>query len=281
MIRKNNIYAFVIGLERNLHRRKYIEDHFSERNVTFEWFSAVDGLTLSCKDTTNYCPHSYLNNRWELTPFEIGCFESHRRIWNIIIERSLDNALIFEDDVYLVPSFLRRIASIIDTGLEFDLIKLDAYVRMIRLGTLNLQIGGIQIRRLMSPISSSAAYMVSKQGCISLVERSEVYCDPLDGFITKNWTEERIYQLFPALAVQQRQIKEFQVDGMSKVSNVYESQRRKIDMNFPQRKKGPLWFIIKRELRRFGRKIFAIFYSDIALIRKGGIVTKVKLLKDG
>ena len=280
MKRMNNICAFVIGLERDLHRRKYIERHFSERNVTFEWFSAVDGLTLSSKDINNYCPHSYLNNRWELTPSEIGCFESHRRIWNVIIERSLDNALIFEDDVYLVPSFLSRLTKIIDTSLEFDLVKLDTFLSTVRVGALNSQIDNIQIRRLMSHLSSSAAYMVSKQGCISLVERSKVYCDPLDIFITKNWAEERIYQLIPALATQQSKMKTLQAAFISGVPSVYGSQRRKIDLNFPQRKKGPLWFIIKRGFRRYGRKIFAIFYGDIALIRKGGMVTKVKLLKD-
>ena len=281
MISKNNICAFVIGLERDLHRRKYIERHFSERNVAFEWFSAVDGLTLSRKDINNYCPHSYFNYRWELTSSEIGCFESHRRIWNIIIERNLDNALIFEDDVYLVPSFLSILTKIIDTSLEFDLVKLDTFLSTVRVGALNSQIDDIQIRRLMSHLSSSAAYMVSKQGCISLIERSEVYCDPLDIFITKNWAEERIYQLIPALAAQQSKMKTLQADCISEVPSVYGSQRRKIDVNFPRRKKGPLWFIIKRELHRLGRNIFTIFYGDKALKRKGGMVAKVKLLNDG
>ena len=281
MIRKNKICAFVIGLKRDLHRRKYIEQHFSERNINFEWFSAVDGMTLTSKDITHYYPHSYLNNRWELTPADIGCFESHRRVWKIIIERGLNNALIFEDDIYLVPSLLKRLTSIIDSGLEYDLVKLDTFLTTMRLGALNTQIDEIQIRRLLSPVASAAAYMISKQGCISLVSRSKKYCDPLDGFITKNLTEEKIYQLIPAIAAQQGKMKEFQSDEMCEVPSVYKGQRGKIDKNFPHRNKGPLWFILNREFRRFGRKLLAIFYGDKALIQKGGVVTKVKLLKDG
>ena len=281
MINKNSICAFVIGLERDFHRRKYIDQHFFENNVTFEWFSAVDGLTLSSKDIKNYSPHSYSNNRWELTQTEIGCFESHRQIWNIIIERGLDNVLIFEDDVYLAPTFLSPITSIIESRLEYDLVKLDAHVRTIRLGALNSKIDGIQIRRLMSPVASAVAYMVSRQGCISLVGRSKNYCDTLDGFITNKLTEELVYQLIPAVAVHQVLMKEIHVDGMSDVPGVNRGQRRKIDKKFPQRKKGPLWFIIRRETLRFGRKLFAYFYGNKALIQKGGMVTKVKLLNDG
>ena len=202
MIHENNICAFVIGLERDFLRRKYIEQHFFERKVTFEWFSAVDGMTLSSKDITNYSPHSYLNYRWELTPSEIGCFESHRRIWKIIIDSGLNNALIFEDDIYLVPSFLSHITSIIDSGLEYDLVKLDSNYMQMRLGPLYSQIDKIQIRPLMSPTSSAGAYMISRQGCISLVDRSKKYCDRLDGFITETLTEEYIYQLIPAIAAQ-------------------------------------------------------------------------------
>ena len=281
MIRKNYIHAFVIGLERDLHRRKYIEQHFFERNMTFEWFSAVDGLALSSKDIKNYSPHSYSNNDWwELSPSQIGCFESHRQIWNIVIERGLNNALIFEDDIYLVPSFLSRITSIIDSGLEFDIVKLDAHFSKLRFGALNTKIDGIQIRRLMSLASSAAAYMISRQGCISLVARSKEYCDTLDDFITKNWTEERIYQLIPALAVHQVLMKKMQLDGMSDVPDVYEGQRGKIDKNFSPRKKGPIWFMIKRKSRHIGRNIFVKLYGIKSFIRKGGIITTVKLLKD-
>ena len=243
--------------------------------MTFEWFSAVNGLNLSCKDMTNYRPHSYLKNySWELTPSEIGCFESHRRIWQIIIERRLKNALIFEDDIYLVPSFLSRVTKIIDSGLEFDLVKLEAVFGTVKVETLKSQIDGIQIRRLMSSVVSSAAYMVSRQGCKSLIARAEEYCDPLDIFITKNWAEERIYQVIPALAAQQYRMKEFQVDGMSDEQDVYKSQRRIIDNQFPPRKMDPLFYRLTKVLRRASRKkIFAKFF------RKRFIIT-VNLLKD-
>ena len=285
MVNKNSICAFVISLERDKHRRKYIEQHFFERNVAFEWFPAVDGLTVTSKDITNYRLHSYTSyNWWELTPTEIGCFESHRRIWNTIVERGLDNALIFEDDVYLVPSFLHRITSIIDSGLEFDLVKLDTANNTMRVGPLNSQIDEVQIRRLMSQVVSSAAYLISRQGCIFLVARSKKYCDPLDDFITKNWTEERIYQLVPALAVQQSKMKEWQADGMSIIPGVYESQREKSDKNFPSRKKGPILFKIIRKFVRFGRKNFDKIYGYKAFTRRvgggGSMVIKVNLLND-
>ena len=279
MVVKDSICAFVISLKRDLCRRKYIEQHFFERNVTFEWFSAVDGLTLSSNDITHYCPHSYSNYRWELTPSDIGCFESHKRIWNIIIERGLKNALIFEDDVFLVPSFLSRITSIIDTGIEFDIVKLDTHGSTIRLGAVRSHIDGIQIRRLLSPAPGAAAYMISRQGCIYLVARSKQYCDTLDDFITKNLSEERIYQLVPSLAAQQSHMKKNNVCGMSEIPDVNEGQRGKIDKNFPPRRKGPILYRLMKELRRNCRKIFIKFYGNKSLIRKGGIVTEVKLLK--
>ena len=248
--------------------------------MTFEWFSAVDGMTLSSKDITNYCPHSYLNNRWELTHSEIGCFESHRRIWKIIIEKELNHALIFEDDIYLVPSFLSQIASIIESGLEYDLVKLDTWNMAIRVGALDSYIYRIQIRPLMSQACGAGAYLISRQGCITLVDRSKEYCTQLDCFITDNWTKERIYQLVPSLAVQQCLMQEWQADGMSDVPGVYKGQRDDIDKKFQPRSKGPLWYILQRELRHAGRKLFAKFYGNKSFISKGGEIITVKLLND-
>lgn len=63
-----------------------------------------------------------------LTGGQMGCFESHCRMWRFIIERDLPQALILEDDVNLYPSamllskLLKGMADIKEKDMEWDLL---------------------------------------------------------------------------------------------------------------------------------------------------------------
>jgi GR25 family glycosyltransferase involved in LPS biosynthesis len=64
---------------------------------------AVDGRLMSAKQTrANYQPHShYPRYPFTLLPGEVGCFLSHRKCWQMIVDSGDDYALIVEDDVAL------------------------------------------------------------------------------------------------------------------------------------------------------------------------------------
>ena len=88
--------AFVINLDRDVHKLTGVTERLQSAGITFERIPAVDGSTLTPDDLRQrctatceqYCPRA-----------AIGCFLSHVEAWRSVVSRGLDKALILEDDV--------------------------------------------------------------------------------------------------------------------------------------------------------------------------------------
>lgn len=108
------IPVFVISLKRAAERRQSICEHLSSLGVQFEIFEAVDGSTLSDEEVEKLKAPGLKMNRGA-----VGCYLSHIRVYEQIVQRGYECGLILEDDTRLS----KRAAAIIQTGLasrDFD-----------------------------------------------------------------------------------------------------------------------------------------------------------------
>lgn len=107
---------FVISLK-NSPRREVITRHLSSLGLKFEFFDAVYGKELPeselAKVDYEFYPKNY-HAKKGLTLGEIGCAMSHIKLYEHILENNIQEAIIFEDDVFLNFHF----KSIINTALE-------------------------------------------------------------------------------------------------------------------------------------------------------------------
>ena len=98
--------GFVIHLARAERRRSHVAALQRLSPLPVDVIDAVDGATLDeATVQAVYRPHDLLEPRY---PFaigrgEIGCFLSHRKAWQAIIDSGVDAGLVFEDDVVLDP----------------------------------------------------------------------------------------------------------------------------------------------------------------------------------
>lgn len=84
-------------------RRKSIDEQFLRLNIDFQYF--LDGDIGDISDHTK--------NRWFLpslvaNPKMMSCTCKHFLIYEQIVERGLQGALIFEDDIFLAKDFVRQ-----------------------------------------------------------------------------------------------------------------------------------------------------------------------------
>lgn len=105
-----NISAFVITLERAVERgphAKWIESNVPLPCVAL---SAVDGTAMTAEAVDGIYKRQIWDPRYPhaLRRGEIGCFLSHRKAWQAIIDQKLDAALILEDDVTFDADCLRE-----------------------------------------------------------------------------------------------------------------------------------------------------------------------------
>ena len=104
------ISAFVISLERAVERRPHAR--WIESNVPLPCvsLSAVDGIAMTAEAVADIYKRRIHDPRYPhaLRRGEIGCFLSHRKAWQAIIDQKLDAALIVEDDVTFDADSLRE-----------------------------------------------------------------------------------------------------------------------------------------------------------------------------
>jgi len=97
---------YVLNLDRSKERWLTQEAEMKKAGLTVNRFPAVDGKELSDEELM------IESNRMAmfLQPRGvIGCYLSHKRFWQMVVDKDLDYAIIFEDDVELVSDFKRKL----------------------------------------------------------------------------------------------------------------------------------------------------------------------------
>ncbi|XP_034471649.1 glycosyltransferase 25 family member [Drosophila innubila] len=122
-------HIFMINLLRRPERREKMERIFNEIGLDVEHFPAVDGKELNAQ-LVQQMGISFLPGYEDpyhhrpMTMGEIGCFLSHYRIWQQIVERQLQQVLILEDDIRFKPYFKSNALRVLEQveKLDYDLI---------------------------------------------------------------------------------------------------------------------------------------------------------------
>lgn len=91
--------VFVINLDRRKDRLEAIAQVLLNMNVKWRRFSAIDGRAIAFGKSVDWWKSRIYNEFRGPLYGAIGCFLSHRAIWEIIVREGIPEALILEDDV--------------------------------------------------------------------------------------------------------------------------------------------------------------------------------------
>lgn len=102
-----NISSLVISLRRSTARADQVRRIIATCPVPCETWDASDGSLLTLDEiATVYEPKLHFPRYpFELSRGEIGCFLSHRRIWQKMVDENIQRLLVLEDDVEFLPNF--------------------------------------------------------------------------------------------------------------------------------------------------------------------------------
>jgi len=106
---------FVISLK-NSSRRNIIAQRFNYFNIPFQFIDAVYGNSLSEEELSlvdyEFYPKKYNANK-PLTLGEIGCAMSHIKVYQHMVEKNIEQAIIFEDDIIIHHEFNKIITDVL------------------------------------------------------------------------------------------------------------------------------------------------------------------------
>ncbi|NVO55020.1 glycosyltransferase family 25 protein [Rhodobacteraceae bacterium B1Z28] len=265
---------FYINLDRVPERRSFMEAQFTKAGLAgANQFSAIDGRKSGALDQSGYVPGT--GSRWGLLQSEIACFESHRAVWQHVLDQDLRAAVVFEDDAEMSIRAGDVIRSVLQEPSSYDFVKLDYAPRSLRFGP-EQTICGVPVRPMLEMAPSAAAYVVSREGCRKLLNWSREYSDHLDDFITIPRPDWRMYQVFPAVCVQMIWSRQQE----QAVDLVKTSERTQDEQTNSGLDKGPLWFRVRRELHAARRKLGWRMGAQNRLLEQGGFVGLIPCADD-
>lgn len=210
---------FIINLEKDVGRRRHMEDMVQGIRLEYEFVEAVEGskIDASCRQLE----FSDEIGR-KLSAGEVGCLLSHQKIYSIIIEGNISYALILEDDVVIDGLFIREIECVLDTLESFDvcllgyhtptnakyqpvycqygIVELDGTVKINYdkkpSGILQAKTEHYEFYKLLEKGYGAYGYVISKKGAEKLLEQNKSTIMPIDNF-TGDSAKNEVYCIYP------------------------------------------------------------------------------------
>ena len=122
-------HIFVVNLDRAKSRWEHIQEVMHDADLEIERLPGVDGRQLTETELKTYATKLSL---FFQPKGVIGCYLSHRKFWQYVVDRNLPSAIIFEDDVRLIPNFKNKLVSSLqrldNDQLTYDIIFLGVFV---------------------------------------------------------------------------------------------------------------------------------------------------------
>lgn len=120
----------------------------------------------------------------ELRRGEIGCFVSHYRLWNELLETAHEQMLVLEDDVFVDWSVVRPL---LETRFPSGIDYLRLYAKRAAPAR---EIGWFRGRRLVQYLHycyGTQAYLLTRAGAKKLIGAAKAISRPIDDFIDRSW----------------------------------------------------------------------------------------------
>lgn len=256
------INTYVINLDSQKERFKWMQTQLSEQGISFERFSAINPDQLSEPWTTFW----HDARRSALSKGEIGCMLSHIMIWKSLLDSEAQFALVLEDDVHTQPdlaSFLNSIPDLISAE-EKCIHRLETFGARVTMQRAEAyRIGQRCGNRLLTNHGGTAAYIVNRATAEALFSSIEKFCNAIDIEMfdptRRSLKDVDVIQWNPAPCIQ-----DMILNGhRTQFKSVIHDQRTDERIEAEERE-----FAVVKQLKNTFRPVFTLAY-DLAVWPKG------------
>ena len=122
---KKIMHIYVINLNRSVQRLSRIKEQLENLNLPFIRIEAIDGNQLALDKSRVNSLKFHLSQERKCEKNELGCAESHRKVWNQILKNGDQYALILEDDVIL-PKDTNEFLKLMEADPKLDIVNLSS-----------------------------------------------------------------------------------------------------------------------------------------------------------
>jgi len=165
------------------------------QSINFEFFDAFDG-EQGAQLFERYDEHAFVLHTGRVTTAgEIGCFASHKALWQHCVKTN-KNIMIMEDDLTLAANFAKAVVASESLISQLGLLRLQDERRGQSKPV--MQIAGFQLERYTKTPHCTMCYSITPRIAERLLNLHKVYCAPVDVVMKHVWTfDNPMYCLTP------------------------------------------------------------------------------------
>ena len=182
-------------------RRELMTDQFRKANIEVAFF---DGVLVTGSDSDQIAATEGVTLgkfAKRLTLGELGCYFSHRRLWQALIDSDDEAYVIFEDDMFLEPGFKDITESLMSRYKQFDVVRLGPLTPRMRTHTYASLGEGRSVYWTKCTALGMGCYTITKDAAHALLKSTETFWGPIDFDIDRCWTHGKKVQLvYPVAA---------------------------------------------------------------------------------
>lgn len=194
------IEAFIIHLARATARRPQVDRLLHACPVPAHVLEAVDGRGLSQAEIdVVYTRKSLYAPRYPfaLTVGEVGCFLSHRKAWQAILDSGCDAGLVIEDDVEMDGAAFGRALELARKHIAAHGVIQFQVRKIAEPGLVSAADGSVQLTRPVQIPLRASCTLYSRAAAQLLLEQTVCFDRPVDTYIQMYW----LTGLRPCLAI--------------------------------------------------------------------------------
>jgi glycosyl transferase, family 25 len=178
----------LINLDRSPDRLAAMTARLGAVGQPFEVLPATDGRLLGPEAMARA---DLARRRWfsayPLTPNEIGCWLSHLRAMQSLLDSGEAMLAVLEDDLILDPALPSLLAAIEASGFGFDILYLHRHSRRQFFAPCAALMPGWRVGRLGYTQIGTQGYVVSRQGAERILAGSERFVHTIDNHLQRFW----------------------------------------------------------------------------------------------
>ena len=190
-----------ISLVTSIDRRELMIDQFKKADIQVTFF---DGVLVSGSNHDRIAADEGVRLgkfAKRLTLGELGCYFSHRRLWQSLIDSDDEAYVIFEDDMILEPGFRETVEALMQSGRGFDVVRLAPLSpRMRRHEYVDLG-NGYVVYWTKGTALGTGCYTITKDAARALLKATKTFWGPIDFDIDRCWTHwKKVQMVYPEAA---------------------------------------------------------------------------------
>jgi len=189
--------VFVINMARDTARRQHMVEVLGQIGLPVEFVTGVDGSVLTAEERSAYDRARALRVYGvEMKDSEIGCFLSHRRIYERMVREGIGTALVLEDDVTIQPTLPAVVADLLASPYAgWLVVRLDTKLGRVAnpaaprfLGTRVAELSdGAALYRIRSQVLGVGAYLIRQEGAARMLDYGRRIFMPIDQTMDRYW----------------------------------------------------------------------------------------------